>query len=494
MPDRFEQARIQGEIGRSSATRDPFAAAVRATRMPMVITDPQKADNPIVFVNASFERLTGYSRDECVGRNCRFLQGPGTNPDDVDRLREAIANRTTVETEILNYRKDGSTFWNHVLISPVFDDDGTPAFFFASQFDVTPERNRLAEVQRDRANLEHEIERRINDLARTEDRLRFTLGAGRLGAWTLDLKDRRLVSSTRCKENFGRGATDTFTYDDLVASIHPGDILRWRKALDTALAAHDGEFGIEYRAVAPDGEVRWVEIRGQVNRDVDGVPIGMAGVSIDITDRKHADEHRELLAGELDHRVKNTLANVQAIISQTLRTAPSMEEAAKILGSRIQALSSAHDVLLTEAWTSADLHQLVAEALKPFATTGDGRIRVTGPRLHLRSRVASTVTLALHELATNAAKYGALSNRDGFVALTWQIDGPANDRFELCWEEHGGPAVTKPTRRGFGSRMLDRALPAELGGSATVDYRPTGLRYCLQTDLSAIVEGSARQD
>lgn len=491
MPDRFEQARIQGEIGRSSATNDPFAAAVRATRMPMVITDPLKHDNPIVFVNASFERLTGYARDECIGRNCRFLQGPGTNPEDVAKLRDAIANRTTVETEILNYRKDGSTFWNHVLISPVFDDDGTPAFFFASQFDVTPERNRLAEVQRDRANLEHEIERRIGDLARTEDRLRFTLGAGRLGAWTLDLKDRRLVSSPLCKANFGRGPTDSFTYDDLIASIHPGDSLRWRETLDAAIADHTGEFGIEYRAVAPDGRVRWVEVRGQVNRDVDGVPIGMAGVSIDITDRKQADEHRALLAGELDHRVKNTLANVQSIISQTLRTAPSLEEAAKILGSRIQALASAHDVLLSDEVTSADLRQLVTKTLTPFGTAGDGRIRVTGPSIRLRSRVATTVTLAIHELATNAAKYGALSNRDGSVSLTWQIDGPSNDRFELCWEENGGPGTTAPTRRGFGSTMLDRALPAELGGKATMDYRPTGLRYCLHADLSAIVENAA---
>ncbi len=353
MPDRFEQARIQGEIGRSAATRDPFAAAVRATRMPMVITDPQKADNPIVFVNASFERLTGYSRDECVGRNCRFLQGPGTNPDDIDRLREAIANRTTVETEILNYRKDGSTFWNHVLVSPVFDDDGTPAFFFASQFDVTPERNRLAEVQRDRANLEHEIERRINDLARTEDRLRFTLGAGRLGAWTLDLKDRRLVSSTRCKENFGRGATDTFTYDDLISSIHPGDILRWREALDTALADHDGEF---WHRVPPRQDAPTVKSAGRNPRS------GEPG--------------RRRCAGRHGSRPRSTspTASMRTSIANFWRgTRPPCEEHAgerpgdhqsdpadssfhgggsEDPGSRIQALSSPHDVLLTKAWTS----------------------------------------------------------------------------------------------------------------------------------------------
>jgi len=491
LPDRFEQRRIASEIERSSASTDPFASAVRATRMPMIITDPRKADNPIVFVNDAFGKLTGYSREECIDRNCRFLQGDGTNPEDVAKLRDAVKRRLPVETDILNYRKDGSSFWNRVLVSPVFDEDGDLAFFFASQFDVTPERNRLAEIQRDRDALEVEIERRIGDLTRSEERLIFTLKAGRLGAWTLDLGTKRLVASLRCKANFGRAATDNFSYADLVGSIHRDDLARWQREVDETIGSSSGELEIEYRAITPAGEVRWIEVRGQVNRNSDGEPIGMAGVSIDITDRKRADEHRELLARELDHRVKNTLAIVQSIISQTLRVAPSLEEGTKMLTSRVNALASAHDVLIREGWSAANLHDLVEEALRPFVTHGQDRIRTGGAMVRLRTKVATTLMLALHELATNAAKYGALTAAEGFVVLSWEIKRSSpdeRDTFSLSWQEVGGPLVVAPTRRGFGSRLLERALPGEVGGTASISYAQKGLRFDLTAALADIVE------
>lgn len=130
MNDQREARRIDQELHRLAGGSDPFAAAVRATRMPMLITDPRQEDNPIVFVNDAFFRLTGYSRSETLGRNCRFLQGPGTNSVDVGRIRNSIDRRVPIELELLNYRKDGSTFWNRLLISPVFDEDGQLTFFF----------------------------------------------------------------------------------------------------------------------------------------------------------------------------------------------------------------------------------------------------------------------------------------------------------------------------------------------------------------------------
>ena len=134
-----EDRRIDNEIHRSKAGSDPFAAAMRATRMPMLITDPRQPDNPIVFVNDAFRRLTGYTREETLGRNCRFLQGPGTNAEDIDRIRQAIADLVPIEVELLNYKKDGSIFWNRVLVSPVFDG-GDVTYFFASQLDVTKDK------------------------------------------------------------------------------------------------------------------------------------------------------------------------------------------------------------------------------------------------------------------------------------------------------------------------------------------------------------------
>ena len=143
---------------------DPFAAAVRATRMPMVITDPAQDDNPIVFCNVAFQELTGYTRDEIVGRNCRFLQGPDTDPASVTRVREAIAAGHDIDVDLLNYRKDGTTFWNALYMSPVRDKDGVIRFFFASQLDVSDRVEAQNIINDQKLLVEREVERRTADL------------------------------------------------------------------------------------------------------------------------------------------------------------------------------------------------------------------------------------------------------------------------------------------------------------------------------------------
>lgn len=139
---------------------DPFAAAVRATRMPMVITDPQQPDNPIIFCNEAFQKLTGYDRDEIIGRNCRFLQGPDTDSGDVQRIREAITEGTPIDVDLLNYRKDGSTFWNALYLSPVRNEAGVTQFYFASQMDVTDRVEAQETIARQKAEIEREVESR----------------------------------------------------------------------------------------------------------------------------------------------------------------------------------------------------------------------------------------------------------------------------------------------------------------------------------------------
>ena len=143
---------------------DPFAAAVRATRMPMVITDPSQADNPIVFCNAAFQTLSGYDRDEIIGRNCRFLQGPDTNPDDVTRIRAAIEAQTDIAVDLLNYRKDGTQFWNALYLSPVRNDAGEVVFFFASQLDVTDRVQAQTIIAEQKSAVERQVEARTADL------------------------------------------------------------------------------------------------------------------------------------------------------------------------------------------------------------------------------------------------------------------------------------------------------------------------------------------
>lgn len=149
--------RIAAELIGQDLGTDPFVAAVRATRMPMIITNPRLPDNPVVFANNAFCRLSGYPRDEILGRNCRFLQGPESDPATVQRIREAVERVEPLEIDILNHRKDGETFWNRLLMAPVFDTEGVLAYFFASQVDVTIERERLKGLEDDNASLMAEL-------------------------------------------------------------------------------------------------------------------------------------------------------------------------------------------------------------------------------------------------------------------------------------------------------------------------------------------------
>lgn len=478
MTDPSEERRIDLEIHRTKASSDPFAAAMRATRMPMLITDPRQPDNPIVFVNDAFARLTGYSRDETLGRNCRFLQGPGTNTDDIARIRKAIDDLVPVEIELLNYKKDGSIFWNRVLISPVFDGDDL-TYFFASQLDVT--RDRISGRTADGSGPD-ELQRRVSDLTAAEDRLQFTLKAGGLGTWTLDVPRQRLVVSALCKANFGRGVSDGFTYQDLQSSIHPDDYDRWMQTLHAAWEG-DGDFHIEYRINLPDDSLRWIEIRAQTRFDDQHRPLAMSGISLDITDRKEAEAYRILVTQEMGHRVKNTLATVQSIVNQSLRAELPSDVLRKVVAQRIEALSGAHDILAENDWDVAGLRQTVERALRPF--NADGRIHYFGPDMEIRHAVSSALTLALHELATNAVKYGALSGDNGRVRVEWSRQG---DDFVLTWDEIGGPPVSPPSRTGFGSRMIEQVLSATVEGTGTVEYRKQGVHFELRAKLTALSE------
>lgn len=204
----------------------------------------------------------------------------------------------------------------------------------------------------------------------------------------------------------------------------------------------------------------------------------------DVTERVRAENHQKLLINELNHRVKNTLASIQSIVSQTLRGAQSKEEASSAITARILALSRAHNVLTDENWDGADLHQMVASALEAFQQEGREAINIRGPKLRVGPHAALSIALALHELATNAVKYGALSSRSGVVDVAWTTDGL--DRFRLSWTESGGPEVMPSERRGFGSRLILRVLPKELQGTADIEYRPSGVSFTLETSLTAV--------
>lgn len=217
----------------------------------------------------------------------------------------------------------------------------------------------------------------------------------------------------------------------------------------------------------------------------DGQVSGIFIEGSDVTARVRAAEYQQLLLNELNHRVKNTLATVQSIVSQTLRNAPTPPEARALIEQRMIALSRAHDVLTREKWEGADLHAIIDQALTPFREPENDRFHVRGPKLRLSPRMALDLAMALHELATNAVKYGALSNASGTVELTWEVDdGSPPPRLKLRWQERGGPPVEAPGRRGFGTRLIERSLAQDLGGEARIEFEPSGIVCTIDTPVA----------
>jgi two-component sensor histidine kinase len=213
----------------------------------------------------------------------------------------------------------------------------------------------------------------------------------------------------------------------------------------------------------------------------------MSGVMSDVTDRKLADQRRQLLINELNHRVKNTLAIVQGIAAQTFRGRA--DEQARIFQGRLLALSTAHNVLTRENWESAGLQEIVADAVRPFHDPGGGqRIDAKGEDVRLAPKTAVALAMALHELGANAVKYGALSAPEGRVDLSWTC---RDDRLRLTWRESGGPPVAPPERQGFGARMLQRGLAAELGGKVSIDFEPSGVVCSVDAPLPQASESHA---
>ncbi len=298
-----DDQRIALEITGLDRHTDPFVAAVHATRMPMIITNPRLDDNPVVFANDAFVRLSGYSRDEIVGRNCRFLQGPETDPDTVRRIHDAVERVEPIEIDIRNHRKDGEPFWNRLLMAPVFDADHKLAYFFASQVDVTIERDRLTGLERDNAALTAELTGRLRVQQERERELDFALKAGRFGTWSLELHNMELTSSEQCRALFGLSTGTQFSYEDRLAVTDERDRPSAVAALERTLK-EGVEYEVEYRVIWPDGSTHWLASRGQPFFDADGVPLRLAGVSLDITAVKRA-ERRKIALAELTDRFRD---------------------------------------------------------------------------------------------------------------------------------------------------------------------------------------------
>jgi two-component sensor histidine kinase len=226
----------------------------------------------------------------------------------------------------------------------------------------------------------------------------------------------------------------------------------------------------DVRVRSSSGEWLFWEINSGLTYGEDGQPVGLHVVGRDISERKRFERHQQMLVGELNHRVKNTLAIVQSLAHQTFEKDERNGAAIASFEGRLQALAGAHNLLTRKNWDSASMAEVVAEALAPFCAPN--RCHADGPMLMLPPSTAVALALATHELATNAAKYGALSDDSGRVSVRWSVDG---DRLSFVWREEGGPPVAPVSRTGFGTRLIKRTLAAELKGVAELDFASSGL-------------------
>jgi len=315
----------------------------------------------------------------------------------------------------------------------------------------------------------------------------FALSAGELGSWTRDLRTGQVRASELFRIHHGLSPDAMAeTAAAFLGQLHPDD--RGAPVWGAEAAISDqGVLEAEYRTIMPDGATRWLQIRCRAYCDEAGAPVRIAGVSMDVTARKSADEGRRLLLDELNHRVKNTLSAVQSIALQTGRTVDTPKAFEGAFVARINALARVHDLLTEAAWQGASLGEVVGRTLAPYGANGRVGTPASPPEVSLRPNAAVTLAMAFHELATNAAKYGALSCSGGEVRVDWRmLDlGGGQTTLEITWDEVGGPPVAEPIRRGFGSQFVQRALAREFDGSVSLQFRRSGLHCCMRLPLSA---------
>ncbi len=347
-------------------------------------------------------------------------------------------------------------------------DDGSIAGFYVLASDLT------------------EFRQSQEALGQSEARLRLTLDAGRMAIWESETATRSISTSPELNRLMGFPADACPSSDEIRSRYAPGERKRLHAVAMEAIARRDRYAETELKIVWPDGSPRWLLLRAELIGIANGIPSRAIGVALDITERKKAEEHQQLLINELNHRVKNTLTTVQSIVSQSLRNADTAMAAREAVEGRLFALSRAHDVLTRENWDGAYLREVVSQAIEPFQQGKGIRFDVTGVDVRLPPRIALAVAMAIQELGTNAVKYGSLSNETGHVRIDWSLTEQSNKpHLELVWQELDGPPVIAPERRGFGTRLIERSLAQELNGAVEISFDPTGVICSINAPLTA---------
>ncbi|WP_052764103.1 PAS domain S-box protein [Microvirga massiliensis] len=418
----------------------------------------------VSFANMHFGHVFGRPASDMLGHGWTEV----VHPDDVPVFRagfvRALSAREPFGIEVRAIDRTGGVRWIRCESVPRLDDEGQFLGYTGCGVDITDRK--LSEQA----------------LRESEERLKATQEHAGIGIAETDREGRFL----RVNEAFCR--ITGYTREDLIGrtfgSLTHEDFreAEQRRYAELVSGARNS-YTVEKLFRRSNGELGWVWLTATAIRGEHDEFVCAVRTLIDVTEDKLAEERQQLLIHELNHRVKNTLTTVQSIVVQTLRSATDAEQARRDMESRLLSLARAHDILTRANWQSADLRDIVRESVAAYNRTNI-RVRFAGPRIPVQPREALALSMTLHELATNAIKYGALSNETGTVGITWAetMDGESR-RLTLRWEEEGGPLVEPPTRQGFGSRLIERSLAQDLAGTAALRFEPAGVVCTIEAVL-----------
>jgi PAS domain S-box-containing protein len=427
------------------------------------------SDGRWLRVNDALCRILGYPADELITRSFQDITHPGDIAADLAEVKGILdgkIDRYAMDTRFL--RKDGSVVWARLTVGAVRKSEGPVDYLVYVVEDISARKQAQQALQA------------------SKERLQFALNAAQLGSWQYDPLHRVFSWDARSKEIFGIARNEA-AVEELMNWVHPDDAARvwaaYHAALDPAEPKRSAtEFGIRQA----DGKVRWVETQSLAYFEGTGRERrarSVVGTVADVTQRKEREERERLLMREISHRAKNMLSVVQSIAQQTATRKP--EDFVESFSERIQALAASQDLLVRNEWNGVEIKDLAQAQLAHFGDLIGRRIILHGPTLRFRAASAQAIGLALHELATNAAKYGALSTDAGHVDIGWGTDG---DTFTMGWTERGGPPVSAPRRRGFGTTVMELMVERGLDGKVRLDYLPRGVTWHLTCPATNALE------
>ncbi|MEE1655270.1 PAS domain S-box protein [Microvirga sp. CF3062] len=472
--------RLQGGAGGFSQE----ALSELLENVPLAIAVTLGSEQQFAFTNRLFRSALSGSDEDIVGRTVSEVMGERYTPE-LWALREKVF-QTGEPQELRDHplvlTPGNTTYWDIKLL-PVREGGDQISGILALAAHVT---------ERVRARGEAEVKTR--EVALHNERLALAVEATEMGLWEWNAQTGETFWSDRQKDIFGLPKSEPATYEFWHSAIHPED----RENVVSSVGSlsdprSGGQIQIEHRVVRPDGEVRWILSRGRMLYEIingELKPARILGTIIDITERRRNEEVRQLLVQELNHRVKNLFAMTSGMIALTARTAETPKQMATALRGRIDALARAHELIRpaitgsepTDGETSVE--EIVQAILAPhISQDAPSPMTIQGPSVRISPKAATILTLVLHELATNALKYGALSAPEGRLRITW-VRGVM---LALTWQEKNGPAIQGvPSTEGFGSKLVRRSVTDQLGGAIAYDWRREGLLVRIDLPLNQL--------